>query len=102
MAARSSRLLIQGSGFGTVQGGGHIEIGGMVAPLTRWSDTLLAAYVPEKALIGAVNIQVFDSTGSASNVVSLNVTSRPRQSGRIRWRFQVGLRRREDVARSSH
>jgi len=49
MAARSSRLLIQGSGFGTVQGGGHIEIGGMVAPLTRWSDTLISAYVPEKA-----------------------------------------------------
>jgi hypothetical protein len=88
-AARSSRLLIQGSGFGAVQGSGRVEMGGIVAPLTRWSDTLLAAYVPEKALIGAVNIQVFDSIGSASNVVSLNVTSRPRQSGRIRWRFQV-------------
>src|ERR1700704_1766568 len=71
-AARSSRLLIQGSGFGAVQGSGRVEMGGIVAPLTRWSDTLLAAYVPEKALIGAVNIQVFDSTGSASNVVSLN------------------------------
>jgi hypothetical protein len=88
-AARSSRLLIQGSGFGALQGGGRVDIGGIVAPLTRWSDTLLAAYIPEKALIGAVNVQVFDSTGSASNAVPLNVTLRPGQSGPIRWRFQA-------------
>ena len=88
-ADRSSRLLIQGSGFGAVQGGGHVDIGGIVAPLTRWSDTLIAAYVPEKASIGAVNVQVFDSTGSASTAVPLNVTLRSGQSGRIRWRFQA-------------
>jgi outer membrane protein assembly factor BamB len=88
-AARSGRLLIQGSGFGSMQVGGHVDIGGIVAPLTRWSDTLLATYVPERASIGTVNVQVFDSTGSASNAVPLNVTSRSGQSGRIRWRFQV-------------
>jgi hypothetical protein len=88
-AARSSRVLIQGSGFGAAQGNGHVVIGGAVSPLTRWSDTLLAAYVPEKATVGTVNVQVFDSTGSASNTVPLNVTSRSGQSGRVRWRFQV-------------
>ena len=46
-AARSSRVLIQGSGFGAAQGSGYIDIGGLVAPLTRWSDTLIAAYIPE-------------------------------------------------------
>jgi hypothetical protein len=88
-ATRSSRVLIQGSGFGTAQGNGQVVIGGVTSPLTRWSDTLLAAYVPEKASIGTVNVQVFDSTGVASNAVPLNVTSRSGQSGRIRWRFQV-------------
>jgi uncharacterized protein (TIGR03437 family) len=66
-AARSSRLLIQGSDFGTVQGTGHVEIGGTVAPFTPWSDTLIAAYVPEAAATGTVNVQVFDSTGASSN-----------------------------------
>jgi len=88
-AARSSRLLIQGSGFGTVQGGGHIEIGGMVAPLTRWSDTLISAYVPEKAPTGTLNVQIFDSQGFSSNTVPLNVTLRSSQGAHIRWRFQA-------------
>jgi hypothetical protein len=30
---RSSRVLIQGSGFGVVQGSGHVNIGGITAPL---------------------------------------------------------------------
>ena len=46
-ASRSSRLLIQGSGFGALRGSGHVDIGGRIAPLTRWSDTLIAAYIPE-------------------------------------------------------
>ena len=86
--SRSSRLLIQGSGFGTVQGSGHVEIGGIVAPLTRWSDTLIAAYVPEAAATGTVNVQVFDSTGASSNTVPVGVTLRD-LGGQIRWRFQA-------------
>lgn len=87
-AARSSRVLIQGSGFGAAQGGGRVEISGISAPLTRWTDTLIAAYVPESAVTGTVNVQVFTSGGS-SNTVPLNVTLRPSQVGHIRWRFQV-------------
>jgi hypothetical protein len=87
-ASRSSRLLIQGSGFGAVQGRGHVEVGGIVAPLTRWSDTLIAAYVPEAAATGTVNLQVFDSTGASSNTVPVGVTLRD-LPGQIRWRFQA-------------
>jgi len=87
-AARSSRVLIQGSGFGAARGSGRVQISGISAPLTRWSDTLIAAYVPESTPTGTVNLQVFTSAGS-SNAVALNVTSRPGQSGRIRWRFQA-------------
>jgi len=87
-AARSSRLLIQGSGFGSLRGAGHVEIGGISAPLTRWSDTLIAAYVPEAATTGTVNVQVFDTQGFSSNFAPVTVTLRPPQNGRIRWRFQ--------------
>jgi hypothetical protein len=87
-AARSSRVLIQGSGFGGAQGSGRVEIGGISAPLTRWADTLIAAYVPETAATGSVNVQVFTAGGS-SNAVALDVTLRPPPSGRIRWRFQA-------------
>ena len=88
-APRSGRLLIQGSGFGTVQGSGHVTVGGLAAPLTRWSDTLIAAYVPEAASIGADSVQVFNSQAAASNLVPITVTSRPAQTGQIRWRFQA-------------
>lgn len=87
-APRSGRLLIQGSGFGAVQGSGRVEIGGIVAPLTRWSDTLIAAYVPEAAPTGTVSVQVFDSTGAASNTMPVGVTLRD-LPGQIRWRFQA-------------
>ena len=68
-ASRSGRLLIQGSGFGVVQGSGHVTIAGLAAPVTRWSDTLIAAYVPEASVLGADGVQVFNSQGAASNLV---------------------------------
>ena len=49
-ASRSGRVLIQGSGFGTLQGTARVAVDGVAAPLTRWSDTLIAAYVPEAAM----------------------------------------------------
>lgn len=88
-ASRSSRVLIQGSGFGALQGSAHVTIGGVAAPFTRWSDTLVAAYVPESAAIGIGNVQVVDSGGAASNLAALTVTARPGQMGQVRWRFQV-------------
>lgn len=88
-APRSGRLLIQGSGFGAAQGTGHVEIGGIAAPVTRWSDTLIAAYVPEGAPLGTVDVQVAAPGGASSNLVPLTVTLRPPADGRIRWRFQA-------------
>jgi hypothetical protein len=88
-AARSSRVLIQGSGFGAAQGSGHIDIGGLVAPLTRWSDTLIAAYIPETAPMGSLKVQVFDSHGFSSNTVPVDVTLRSSQGAHVRWRFQA-------------
>src|SRR5690242_11996948 len=73
-ASRSSRVLIQGSGFGALQGSAQVTIAGITAPVTRWSDTVVAAYVPEAATIGGSNIQVFDSNGVASNVAPVTVT----------------------------
>jgi len=87
-AARSSRLLIQGSNFGAAQGTGMVQIARIAAPVTRWSDTFIAAYVPETAPVGTNNLQVFTSAGS-SNAVPINVTLRPGPSGQIRWRFQA-------------
>lgn len=88
-ASRSSRVLIQGSGFGALQGSAHVSIAGISAPVTRWSDTLVAAYIPESASIGASNVQVFDSNGAASNLSPVSVTARQGQSGQVRWRFQA-------------
>lgn len=87
-AARSSRLLLQGSGFGVAQGSATVQIAGIAAPVTRWSDTFIAAYVPETAPTGTDHVQVITSAGS-SNAVPINVTLRPGPSGHIRWRFQA-------------
>lgn len=86
-ATRSGRVLIQGSGFGAAQGIGRVEIGGIVAPLTRWSDTLIAAYVPESAPTGTVSVQVFTPAGS-SGTMPMGVTLRD-LPGQVRWRFQA-------------
>src|SRR5690348_1292039 len=75
--SRSSRILIHGSQFGTRQGIGRVEIGGIVAPTTRWTDTLIAAYVPEAASTGVATVQVFDAHGTSSNRLPLKVTFRP-------------------------
>jgi PQQ-like domain/IPT/TIG domain len=84
---RSGRLLISGAGFGTVQANGHVTVGGVTALVTRWSDTLIAAYVPEAASVGADPVRVSTAAG-ASNAVDLTVTTRT-ANGRVRWRFQA-------------
>ena len=88
-AARSARVLIQGTGFGTSQGSALVTIGGISAPFTRWSDTLIAAYVPESSGIGGTSVQVTDSAGAVSNLVPVTVNPRQGQTGQVRWRFQV-------------
>jgi hypothetical protein len=81
--ARSGRLLIFGTGFGT---DGQVLIDGQPSPIADWADTLIVAYVPETARLAAVAVQVVTSGGN-SNTVSLNVTTR-QSNGRVKWRFQ--------------
>ncbi|HKP10687.1 MAG TPA: IPT/TIG domain-containing protein, partial [Blastocatellia bacterium] len=43
--SRSGRLIIQGANFGATAG--QVRVGGVAAPVTRWADTMIVAYVPE-------------------------------------------------------
>ena len=81
--ARSGRLRIFGTGFGT---DGQVLIDGQPAPIADWADTLIVAYVPETARLAAVTVQVITPAGN-SNTVSLTVTTR-QSNGRVKWRFQ--------------
>ena len=81
--ARSGRLRIFGTGFGT---DGQVLIDGQPAPIADRADTLIVAYVPETAQLAAVTVQVVTSGGS-SNTMSLTVTTR-QSDGRVKWRFQ--------------
>jgi hypothetical protein len=86
-APRSGRLLVHGNGFGDEQGTSRVTIAGVNAIVTRWSDTLIAAYVPEAAPTGVVAVAV-DVAGVRSNELMLTVTARA-PVGRVQWRFQA-------------
>ena len=49
---RSGRLRVRGLSFGVPSEGSRVEIGGIPAAFTRWSDSLIVAYVPEAAAVG--------------------------------------------------
>lgn len=82
--ARSGRLQIFGTGFGT---DGQVLIDGRVSPIADWADTFLVAYVPETAKLGSVTVQVVTTSAGSSNTVNLTVTTR-QSNGRVKWRFQ--------------
>jgi outer membrane protein assembly factor BamB len=85
---RSGRLLVGGASFGVESDSSRVEIGGIPAAFTRWSDSLIVAYVPEAAALGAAGVQVFTTDG-ASNEMSVEVTPRvPPQDG-VAWRFEA-------------
>lgn len=86
--AQAGRLKISGSGFGAVQGTGVVQIGGVSAPVSNWSDSSITAYVPDAAAIGADNVQIITS-GGTSNASSLQVTARPGTVGHVKWRFMA-------------
>jgi hypothetical protein len=85
---RAGRLKVGGSNFGASQGTGVVKIGGATAIISDWSDVSITAYVAESTPLGSDTVQVVTS-GRASNTMSLNVTTRPATSGRVRWRFQA-------------
>jgi hypothetical protein len=85
--ARSGRLLIHGTGFGDLQGASTVLVGDLPAPVTRWSDTQVNAYVPEAAPLGITNLRV-KVNGVASNAAPVTVELR-QSSGRVKWRLQI-------------
>jgi hypothetical protein len=86
-ATRSGRLRIFGGEFGFSQGDGSVRIGGIVAPISRWTDRAITCYVPETAPLRSVDVQV-TTAGGASQVLPVEVTARP-AAGRVQWRFQA-------------
>jgi hypothetical protein len=93
---RAGRVRIHGSNFGANQAGSQVLIDGVAAPVTRWTDTLVVAYVPEAARIGTVSVQIVTKAGS-SNTLSLDVDgdsrmrdiAAPQANGSIKWQFEV-------------
>ena len=94
---RAGRLRISGSNFGALQAGSQVLIDGEPAPVSRWSDALIVAYVPANARIGPVSVKVLTKTGS-SNSARLDVNGGddpevgimlPQANGSIRWQFEV-------------
>jgi hypothetical protein len=86
--AQAGRLKITGTGFGDEQGTGVVQIGGVSAPVSNWTDTSITAYVPDGAAIGADSVNVITS-GGRSNALSLQVTARPGTVGHVKWRFMA-------------
>jgi hypothetical protein len=93
---RAGRLRIFGANFGAIKAGSQVLIGGVPAPVSRWSDSLVVAYVPEAAPFAVVPVQVVTSAGS-SNKLLLDVKAKDllpgaittQASGSIKWRFEV-------------
>jgi outer membrane protein assembly factor BamB len=84
---RSDRLVITGTGFGPVSDSSHVLVAGLPAPITRWTDSSITAYVPEATPLNAASVQVVTAGGS-SNTLTVQVKARS-AVGRIAWRFEM-------------
>ena len=92
---RSARLRIFGANFGATKSSSEVLVDGVAAPVSRWSDSLVVAYVPAGAQLGIVPVQIITSAG-ASNKLLLDATAQndldiaaPETNGSIKWRFEV-------------
>jgi PQQ-like domain/IPT/TIG domain len=85
--AQAGRLKISGSSFGASQGSGIVTIGGATAPVSKWTDASITAYVPDSSPLGSEPVQVITS-GGMSNTLPLTVTARS-AAGHVQWRFQA-------------
>jgi hypothetical protein len=82
---RSGFVEVLGTNFSTARG--KLLINGTIAPEATWTDTRIAAYVPEAASLGSVIVTVVTAAG-VSNSATLTVTDRA-PSGRVQWRFRM-------------
>ncbi len=86
---QSGRILILGSGFGSAQGDGQVLLDGALAPVTKWTDGEIHAYVPGDMPVGPASLVVRDDAGATSQAVDMTVAPREPGDGRVRWRFQA-------------
>ncbi len=68
-----SAVTISGANFGATQGSSVVTFGGTTATVTSWSNTAIAATVPQLAA-GAVNVVVRSAAGN-SNAAAFTVTA---------------------------
>ncbi|HSF24474.1 MAG TPA: PQQ-binding-like beta-propeller repeat protein [Blastocatellia bacterium] len=93
---RAGRLRIFGANFGTIEAGSQVLIDGVPAPVSRWSENLVVAYVPEAAGIGTVSVQVVTKADSSNKLLLDIKAGYPpdgvmafQSNGRIKWQFEV-------------
>jgi outer membrane protein assembly factor BamB len=84
---RSGRLVLLGTGFGAPSPTSAVEVDGLSAWFTTWTDGRIVAWVPEGAALGAVDVRVETAAGS-SNTLPLTVRMRMAED-RVRWRFEA-------------
>jgi outer membrane protein assembly factor BamB len=101
---RGGLVVIKGTNLGARQGA-RVMIAGQRAWTSDWSDTQIAAYVPESAPLGNVSIYFFRDSSTATGP-NLTVQARPATEataqGTVAWRFEVlanYISHRGDVAR---
>ena len=92
--ARAGRLRIFGASFGAIKADSQVLIDGVPAHISRWSDNLVVAYVPDVVRIATVPVQVVTSAGSSNKLlldVKINVLSEvvTTEKGTINWQFEV-------------
>jgi hypothetical protein len=71
-AASGSPVTITGSGFGAVQGSGHVWLGSASGVVQSWSDTQIVALVAAEAASGSARVL---QNGVVSNAVEFQVNS---------------------------
>lgn len=86
VAAKSSPVVITGSSFGAVVG--EVRVGGVKAPIAKWTDSKIVAYVPEDSPLGGVDV-VVDKSGSVSNSIPITAILRARSTFPVRWTFKT-------------
>ena len=68
-------VTITGTGFGTTQGASTVTFGGISATATAWSNTSIAATVPNGVALGAVPVVVSVPGAGTSNSATFTVVS---------------------------
>lgn len=84
---QAGRLKISGNFFGQTKGNSVVRINGAIAPVSRWSETSITAYVSDASTIGPGTVAVTTDGGTTS--VPFTVTARSGPMGRVQWRFMA-------------